>query len=63
MFYWFQKKSRLEKLKDQYCRLMRKSYEVSLRNREKSERFHVRAIEIRKEIQSMLKEKRGYSYE
>ncbi len=61
MFNWFKKKSRLEKLKNQYCRLMRKSYEISLRNREKAERFHALAIEVQKEIKGLMKKKEAYS--
>ena len=61
MFKWFPKKSRLEKLKDKYCNLMRKSYELSLLNREKAEQFHTMAIAIKQEIKGLMKKKGVYS--
>ena len=46
MFSWFKKKSKLERLKDEYASLMRKSYEIALKDAEKSEEVHRRADEL-----------------
>lgn len=46
----FRKKSRLEKLKVRYQYLMRRSFEMSLKDAEKSERIHREADELYKEI-------------
>lgn len=48
---WFTKKSRLENLKERYRALMRKSYELALRDTEKSERIHRQADKLFQEIQ------------
>lgn len=53
MFNFFRKKSRLEILKERYTRLMRRSYEIALRDRKKSERVHSQADKIYKEIQHL----------
>ncbi len=51
MFTWFKRKSKLEKLRERYTALMRKSYEVALRDPQKSEIVHTQADRIYKEIQ------------
>ncbi len=50
MLGWFKRKSKLETLKTHYRELMRKSYEASLNNPEKSERAHRQADKIFEEI-------------
>ena len=46
----FRKKSRLDKLKARYQYLMRRSFEMALKDAEKSERIHREADELYKEI-------------
>ncbi len=48
---FFRKKSKIERLKDRYRQLMKKSYEIALRDTEKSERVHNQANELFQEIQ------------
>ena len=50
MFDWFRKKSRLERLRERYTRLMRKSYEISLKDPKRSERIHSQADRVYEEI-------------
>lgn len=47
---WFRKKSRVERLKIRYTYLMRRSYETSLKNAEKSESLHRQAVKLFQEI-------------
>ncbi len=47
----FRKKSRVEKLKDRYTFLMKRSFELSLKDTEKSEKIHRQADKIFQEIQ------------
>lgn len=47
---WFQKKTRLEKLKERYRFLMKRSFETALRDREKSDQIHRQADKIFQEI-------------
>lgn len=47
---WFRKKSKIEGLEDKYTYLMRRSYETSLRDIEKSERLHQQAVNLFQEI-------------
>ncbi|NGX83759.1 Lacal_2735 family protein [Aequorivita sp. KMM 9714] len=49
----FRKKSKLEKLEDKYTLLMKKSFEISLKDVEKSELFHSQADKIMSEIQRL----------
>jgi hypothetical protein len=51
MISWFKKKSRIEKLKARYTCLMRKSFQTSLKNPEKSEKVHRQADKLLREIQ------------
>ncbi len=46
----FQKKSRLEVLKERYCYLMKKSYKTALTDLEKCEKFQNEATKIYSEI-------------
>ncbi|WP_310993870.1 Lacal_2735 family protein [Aequorivita marina] len=50
MIRWFQKKSKVEKLKAKYTYLMKRSYETSLKNAEKSDRFQRQARQLFQEI-------------
>ena len=47
---WFRKKNRIEILESQYSSLMRKSFETSLRDTEKSESLHRQAQNLFQEI-------------
>ena len=46
----FKKKSKLEKLKERYTSLMRKSFKIALKNPDKCEYFHSQADEIFEKI-------------
>lgn len=50
MFGWFKKRSKLEKLKRRYARLMKYSFESALKDKEKSEKARKQAREIYDEI-------------
>ena len=50
MLGWFQKKSKIDSLKIRYRDLMRKSFEVSLKDPQKSEKVHRQADKIFQEI-------------
>lgn len=50
MINWFRKKSRIEILETRYTYLMRRSYETSLRDTEKSESLHRQAVRLFQEI-------------
>lgn len=50
MMSWFRKKSRIERLEIRYTYLMRRSYETSLRDTDKSESLHRQAVRLFKEI-------------
>jgi len=47
----FKKKSRIERLKDTYCLLMKKSFKASLKDKEKSEAVQKEAKKVYEEIQ------------
>ena len=50
MLKWLKGKSKLEKLKIRYRELMHKSYEVSLKDPQKSDKIHRQADKIFEEI-------------
>jgi hypothetical protein len=50
MFNWFRKKSKVEKLKERYTLLMKKSYDTALKDVEKSEKVHHQADKLFQEI-------------
>ncbi|MCK8521949.1 Lacal_2735 family protein [Aquimarina sp. D1M17] len=50
MFYWLKNKSELQKLRDNYCKLMKKAYLTAIKDKEKSDALHQQAHEILKEI-------------
>ena len=50
MMSWFRKKSKIERLETRYTFLMRKSYETSLRDTDKSESLHRQAVRLFQEI-------------
>ena len=49
----FRKKSKLEKLEEKYTLLMKKSFETSLKDVDKSELFQSQANRIKSEIQRL----------
>jgi len=50
MIRWFRKKSRIEKLKERYTSLMKRSYETALKDTDKSEKIHHQADKLFQEI-------------
>lgn len=58
MFFWFKKKSKLERLQDEYTSLMRKSYNIALRDAKKSEEVHRQADELFQQIKYLSPELR-----
>ncbi len=50
---WFKKETKLDKLKKRYKNLMRKSYEIALSDKEKSDYIHHKAEEVYKQIKSL----------
>ena len=50
MMGWFRKKNRIEVLESQYSSLMRKSFETSLKDKEKSESLQRQAQNLFQEI-------------
>lgn len=47
---WFKKKSKVETLKEKYRLLMKKSFEIALKDKRKSEKIHSQADKIFQEI-------------
>lgn len=47
----FHDKSKREKLKERYCRLMRKAYEIAPKNKAKSDKLNQEAQKIKKQLQ------------
>jgi len=47
---WFKHKEKIQILQDRYIRLMRKSYELALRDKEKSDKAHEEACRIKNEL-------------
>jgi len=47
----FKKRTKLDRLKDKYCQLMKKSFKTSLTDRKKSDEAHREAKKIYDEIQ------------
>lgn len=50
MTYPFKRKSKLEQLKEKYKSYMRKSFQLALKDRDKSQIAHHKACEIQEEI-------------
>jgi len=50
MIAWFRKKSKIERLKERYAFLMRKSYQIALKDINKSEEVHRQADELFQKI-------------
>ncbi len=50
MISWFSRKSKIEKLKERYTLLMKKSYETALKDIKKSEKVHHQADKLFQEI-------------
>ncbi|MBR9860768.1 Lacal_2735 family protein [bacterium] len=53
MFNLFKKKTKLEKLDDQYKRLLERSFEMSKVNRAESDRLQAEAAEILNQIEEL----------
>ncbi|PKA82209.1 hypothetical protein ATE92_0335 [Ulvibacter sp. MAR_2010_11] len=51
MHAWFKRKTRLERLKERYAQLMKKSYRTALTNKSKSDKLHRQAAKVFEEIQ------------
>ncbi|WP_152537418.1 Lacal_2735 family protein [Aquimarina pacifica] len=51
MFIWSRNRSELQKLQDTYCKLMKSSYKISLRDKNKSDELHRRANQILNQIE------------
>jgi hypothetical protein len=54
MFSLFRRKSRIELLKERYRLLMKRSFELSIRNPQKSRKAHKQADKLFQEIQYLL---------
>ncbi|RFN59969.1 Lacal_2735 family protein [Marixanthomonas ophiurae] len=53
MMNWFKKETKLDKLKKRYKYLMRKSYEIALKDKEKSDYIHDKAEAVFEQIKSL----------
>ena len=53
MMNWFKKETKLDKLKKRYANLMRKSYEVALKDKNESDSIHHKAEKVFEQIQSI----------
>jgi len=53
MLKWLRNKTELQKLQHQYCKLMKNSYHLALRDKEKSDYLHDRANKILQEIKKL----------
>jgi len=53
MWGWVRHKTKLEKLKSNYCKLIKNAYEVAIKDQIKSELLHKEAEKILKEIRSI----------
>ncbi len=50
---WFKSKSRLQKLQDNYCKLMKNAYKTAVKNKDKSDLLHKEANQILMEIKKL----------
>ncbi|MBW1298238.1 Lacal_2735 family protein [Aquimarina litoralis] len=57
MFYWSKEKSDLEKLQKRYCRLMKSSYTIALKDKEKSDSINEEASRVLIEIKKLAPQK------
>lgn len=53
MVTWFKSKSELQKLQHMYCKLMKSSYKLALKNKVKSDQLHQEADEILSQIKKL----------
>ncbi len=53
MLSWVRHKTKLDKLKSNYCKLIKNAYEISIKDQIKSELLHKEAEKILKEIRSI----------
>lgn len=54
---WFKKKSRIEKLQQRYADLMRKSFNIALKDQEESEKMQEQAYKVFDEIRYLTLQK------
>jgi len=52
-FEWLKGKNRRQKLKEKYCSLMRKAYEIAPKNKKKSDYLNKKARQILSELKQM----------
>lgn len=52
---WFRRKTELEKLKERYSRLMKKSYHTALYNKQKSDEINREARQLYSKIKKLSK--------
>ncbi len=50
---WFKNKEKIQILQERYIFLMRKSYELALKDKERSDRAHEEACRIKKELNTI----------
>ncbi len=53
MFSWIKRKSKLQKLQHDYCRLMKNAYKLALKDKNKSDVLHQEAEKILLEIRKI----------
>ena len=53
MFDWLVHKNKIEKLQERYKELMRKSFELSLKDKKKGDAFHDEALRLKNKIQQL----------
>lgn len=53
MFTWFKNKNRLQRLRNKYCRLMKSSFLIALKDKSKSDQINTEACAILKEIRQL----------
>ncbi len=53
MFAWFRNKNELQKLQSNYCKLMKTSYKLALKDKPKSDKLHEKAGKIMMQIKQI----------
>ncbi|MBQ4820400.1 Lacal_2735 family protein [Aquimarina sp. MMG016] len=53
MLGWLKHKTQLQKLEDKYCKLMKNSYQVALKDKDKSDAIHKKANQILHQIKKL----------
>ncbi|RZT00200.1 hypothetical protein EV197_1436 [Aquimarina brevivitae] len=57
MFDWIQNKTELQLLKEKYCKLMKKSYQLALSDKKKSDALNLEAKQLLSKIKDYEAEK------